>query len=121
MNNVKKIFMFLWNKKTIIIKYVFFTLCIALYFVFIQHNFNVIEQIKLGNFVKIIESDAYEWHLRSKYNFILWVYIEICVDVILLSLTLWCLYKKSKWAYWWALSPFTLGYLLMYTEKLFFN
>ena len=121
MNNIKKIFRLLWNKKTIIIKYVFFTLCVALYFVFIQHNFNVIEQIKLGNFVKIIESDAYEWHLRSKYNFILWVYIEICVDVILLSLTLWCLYKKSKWAYWWILSPFLIKYLIVKFGGIFFS
>ena len=65
MNNIKKIFYLFWNKKTVIIKHVFFTLFIALYFYFIKYEFNVIEQIKLGNYGKIIEPDAPEWYLHS--------------------------------------------------------
>ena len=120
MNNVKKIFMFLWNKKTTIIKYVFFALFIALFMALIRHNFNVIEQTKLGNYVKIIEPDAPEWYLHSKETFIFLCHICITIYLISLFVTFWCLYKKSKWAYWWIISPIILEFLAVKFGGIFF-
>ena len=101
-------------------KYVFFTLFIALFIHLIRHNLIVIEQTKLGNYVKIIEPDAPEWYLHSKETFIFLCYICITTYLISLFATFWCLYKKSKWAYWWILSPIILEFLIVKFGGIFF-
>ncbi len=121
MSNIKKIFHLFWNKKIVIIKYVFFTLFIALFIHLIRHNLIVIEQTKLGNYVKIIEPDAPEWYLRSEELFIFLKYINISINLISIFLTFWSLYKKSKWAYWWILSPFLIKYLIVKFGGIFFS